>query len=274
MPFLVEPEPVRGTAHPVADGVLRLVARNPSTMTYFGTNTYLIPQGGDFIVLDPGPATDETHVDDILVATGGRIGAILRTHGHPDHFGALPRLRQVCEAPVHAFHRPIVADFTPDVPLRHGDRVGPLRALHTPGHAADHLCFARDDGLVFTADHVMAWSSTVVSPPGGDMRAYLDSLQVLIDRDDPLYLPGHGPVIRKPRAYVEDLKNRRISREEEILRTVRREPMSIGGLSQRLYAKSDPVLQGAAERNVLAHLLKLQAEGKVITDDALWSATP
>jgi glyoxylase-like metal-dependent hydrolase (beta-lactamase superfamily II) len=269
----MEPDPPRGNAHAVADGVLRLVARNPGRMTYLGTNTYVIPHSGIFIVLDPGPATDETHVDDILRATGGRIGAILISHGHPDHVGSLPRLRQLCDAPVHAFHRPIVADFAPDVPLRDGDRVGPLTALHTPGHAPDHLCFTRDDGVVFTADHVMGWSSSVVSPPGGDMRAYLDSLQRLIDRDDPLYLPGHGPAIARPRAYVEELHNRRMSREQEIFRAVRRQPMSIGCLSSRLYAKRDPLLRSAAERNVLAHLLKLESDGKVAAHDGLWAAT-
>jgi glyoxylase-like metal-dependent hydrolase (beta-lactamase superfamily II) len=277
VPFLEEPEPVRGEPHAVADGVLRLVARNPSQMTYWGTNTYLMPglmPGDDgFVVLDPGPATDEIHVEDIRRATQGRISAILISHGHSDHLGALERLRRLCDAPVHAFHQPIQRSFTPDVPLRDGDRIGPLTALHTPGHAADHLCFARDDGLVFTADHVMGWSSSVVSPPGGDMAAYVASLQRLIDRDDPLYLPGHGPAIGDPRAYVVDLRERRIAREREILGAVRGGPMSILGLRERLYSKTDPFLQSAAERNVLAHLLKLQAEGAVApAGDGLWRA--
>jgi glyoxylase-like metal-dependent hydrolase (beta-lactamase superfamily II) len=269
MAFLTEPEPVRGQAHRVAERVLRLVARNPGRMTYHGTNTYLIEDPAGFFVLDPGPTNDPQHVDDIIEATGGQI---LLSHGHHDHAGALADLRDRTGSPTYAFPDSIAADFTAEVSLRHGDRVGPLLALHTPGHAPDHLCFAREDGVVFTADHVMGWSSSVVSPPMGDMRAYVDSLQAMIDRDDRVYLPGHGPALPQPRAYVVELRRRRIAREEEILAALQRGPMSAPDLSRTLYAKVDPILQSAAERNVMSHLQKLWAEGKVEEDDETWIA--
>ncbi len=153
-------------------------------------------------------------------------------------------------------------------------RVGPFTALHTPGHAADHLCFAREDGLVFTGDHVMSWSSSVVSPPGGDMRAYIQSLQFLRDRNDPLYLPGHGPALHNPRSYVEELMQRRINREEEIFHALRAHPRSPRQLSDSLYAKYDPFLKDAAERNVRAHLIKLKADGRVVGENEVWSVVP
>jgi glyoxylase-like metal-dependent hydrolase (beta-lactamase superfamily II) len=271
MAFLTEPEPERGRATEMGGGVLRLVARNPSKMTYHGTNTYLVPQDDGFIVLDPGPASNVGHVDDIVAATGGRITAILLSHGHADHSGAVPALRARCAAPVLAFSQQAQSVIIPDVLLSDGDVVGPLTALHTPGHAPDHLCFDHADGFVFTADHVMGWSSSVVSPPSGSMADYLASLQRLIDRNDALYFPGHGPALRNPRAYVADLRDRRMRREEEILAIVASRPMTTDAIARMLYHKPDPILQAAAERNVLAHLLKLRSEGKVTDMGNLWT---
>lgn len=270
MAFLAEPEPERGVPTRVADGVLRLVARNPGQMTYHGTNTYLVEADDGFVVVDPGPATDVAHVEDILRATGGRVSAILLTHGHGDHLGALPALRGRTGATVHAFHHTHFPDFSPDVKVRDGERVLGFEAIHTPGHAPDHLCFARDDGLVFTGDHVMSFSSSVVSPPWGNMRAYVDSLQRLIERDDPLYLPGHGPPLASPRAYVEELKRRRVVREGEIVEALQDGLLTPFDLSRSLYAKLDPVLQDAAQRNVLTHLAKLEDEGRVRRRGEFW----
>ena len=274
MAFLKEAEPDRGKAHKVADGVLRLVARNGGIMTYYGTNTYLIEAEGGFLVLDPGPVTDPVHVGDIMRATGGRISGVILSHGHTDHIGALEELCVRAGAPSYAFHTPIVEGFVPDVKLNDGDTVAGMTALHTPGHAADHLCYAREDGLVFTGDHVMTWSSSIVSPPGGVMRQFIASLQLMVDRNDPLYLPGHGPAMSNPRDYVQDLMQRRIDREEAIYRAVQRRPLSPGQLSRTLYSKVDPFLQMAAERNVLAHLAKLEDEGRVIQKDEVWTALP
>lgn len=272
MAFLKEAEPERGVAHEVAEGILRLVARNPSQMTYHGTNTYLFAHDDGFAVLDPGPATDEAHVGEIVAATGGKVRAILVSHGHHDHVGAVAELKRLTGAPTYGFPDSIAPDFTPDVALHHGGRFGELDVLHTPGHAPDHLCFARADGLVFSADHVMGWNSSIVAPPNGDMADYVASLQMMIDRDDRAYLPGHGPLLPEPRAYVTELKRRRVRRENEILERLRRGSMSVPELSQTLYGKTDPVLQFAAERNVMSHLQKLWKEGKVEEDDAVWIA--
>lgn len=272
MAFLKEPEPPRGVAHAAADGILRLVARNPGVMTYYGTNTYLIDHDGGFAVLDPGPSTDEAHVGEILAATGGRVRAIVVSHGHADHVGAVADLKARTGAPTYGFPDSIAPDFVPDVPLSQGDRFGDFEVLHTPGHARDHICLARADRLVLTADHIMGWNSSIVSPPNGDMGDYVRSLQMMIDRDDRVYLPGHGPALPAPRAYVEELLRRRVNRELEILEALRIRPQSVPELSRTLYAKTDPMLQNAAERNVMSHLQKLWKEGKVEEDDAAWIA--
>jgi glyoxylase-like metal-dependent hydrolase (beta-lactamase superfamily II) len=145
-------------------------------------------------------------------------------------------------------------------------------ALHTPGHASDHLCFAREDGVVFSADHVMSWSSSIVSPPGGNMIDYFSSLQRMLDRDDTLFLPGHGPPLPEPQPYVRELLDHRLKRENEIAAALKDGPVGTWDLVDRLYSKTDPWLRRAAERNVEAHLQKLQAEGRAALKDDLWMA--
>ena len=147
-----------------------------------------------------------------------------------------------------------------------------MLAVHTPGHASDHLCFARPDGVLFSADHVMGWSSSIVSPPGGNMAAYVASLHKLLARPETLYLPGHGPALPQPHPYVRSLLDHRVAREEAIAAEIARTPRSTVGLVDALYSKIDPMLKLAAERNVLAHLLKLQAEGRAVTDGEVWRA--
>jgi glyoxylase-like metal-dependent hydrolase (beta-lactamase superfamily II) len=144
-------------------------------------------------------------------------------------------------------------------------------AIHTPGDAKVHLCFARPDGVVFTADHVMSWSSSIVSPPNGDMADYCESLRVMIARNDALYLPGHGPPLANPRPFVEELLARRVAREEEIAQTLRERSMTPTQLAEALYSKTDPWLKRAAERNVIAHLHKLARERRVRQEDDLWT---
>jgi len=269
MAFLTEPDPKRGVALPVVPGISRIVANNPSLMTYHGTNTYLIEAAGGFVVLDPGP-DDDDHLKDILTATQGRVSAILLSHTHPDHLGATAALKARTGAATCAFHLSADPAFAPDVLLMDGETVAGMTAIHTPGHASDHLCFARSDGLVFSADHVMSWSSSIVSPPGGDMAAYVASLRLMLSRDDQLYLPGHGPPLMNPRPYVKELLNHRLKREQAILQTLRKAPHTTWDLVDRLYSKSHPWLRRAAERNVVAHLLKMQAEGLVLNDGECW----
>ena len=269
MPYLTEPEPERGLATEVAPGIRRIVAGNPGLMTYHGTNTYLIETGEGIVVLDPGP-DDAVHVAAVLAATGGRIASILLSHRHSDHLGALAALQAQSGASTFAFHRSADPTFQPDVPLRDGDRVAGLSAIHTPGHASDHLCFARQDGAVFSADHVMTWSSSVVSPPGGDMAAYFRSLRRMLEREDRLLLPGHGPPLSDPAPYIRELLDYRIKREEAIADALRDGPHGPRDLVDRLYSQTHPWLRQAAERNVTAHLFKLQAEGRAKLQDERW----
>lgn len=269
MPYLTEPEPVRGLATEVAPGIRRIVAGNPGLMTYHGTNTYLIATGDGTVVLDPGP-DDAAHVAAILAATGGRVGAILLSHSHSDHLGALAALKVQTGARSFAFHRGADPAFRPDVPLRDGECVAGLLAIHTPGHASDHLCFARPDGVVFSADHVMTWSSSVVSPPGGDMAAYFHSLERMLARGDRLLLPGHGPPMSEPAPYIRELLEYRQRREEAIAEALGEGPHLPVELVDRLYSQTHPWLRQAAERNVTAHLLKLQAEGRAARQGDRW----
>lgn len=271
MAFLTEPEPKRGVPLSIIPGIQRIVANNPSPMTYHGTNTYLIETASGFIVLDPGPE-DNRHLENILTATEGNVCAILLSHTHSDHLGATPALKARTGAQTFAFHLSVSPRFSPDVMLQDGDTVAGMTAIYTPGHASDHLCFARQDGIVFSADHVMSWSSSVISPPDGDMAAYCESLRLMLARDDRLYLPGHGPPLPNPKPYVEDLLNRRIEREKAILQTLCGAPLTTWDLVDRLSSKNHSWLRRAAERNVAAHLLKLQMEGRVRQDGNIWWA--
>jgi glyoxylase-like metal-dependent hydrolase (beta-lactamase superfamily II) len=257
---LTEPEPPRGVAIAVAPGVRRLVANNPGPMTYHGTNTYLIDDAAGVTVLDPGP-DNAAHVADILAASGGPVARILVSHGHPDHVGALPALAAATGAPVLRF--PALGD---------GESVGDWTVLHTPGHAPDHLCLARGDGVVLTADHVMSFSTSVVIPPDGDMAAYMSGLRRLLARDDTLYLPGHGPPIPTPAGVTRALLEHRLAREAAILAAIASRPRGAADLVSELYAPLDERLRRFAEGSVTAHLLKLEAEGRARQEGDVWRA--
>ena len=267
--FLSEAEPVRGIPQQVAPGIRRIVAPNPSPMTYWGTNTYLIDGTDGPIVLDPGP-DDPAHIAAVLAA--GPVARILLSHTHHDHLGAVAALRERTGAPVHAWHTPSVP-VGPFEPLRDGDAVAGWTAVFTPGHAGDHVCFARD-GVVFSADHVMGWSSSVVSPPDGDMAAYVQSLRRMLARPDHLYLPGHGPPVPQPAGLVRALLTHRMMREAAILAALGPAPVGSRALTKQLYSQVEPMLLRAAERNVLAHLQKLVAEGRAVQHPDGWSAAP
>jgi glyoxylase-like metal-dependent hydrolase (beta-lactamase superfamily II) len=270
MAFLKEVEPERGVALPVLPKVRRVVAANPSQMTYHGTNTYLVDdEDGGITVIDPGP-DDARHVAAVAAAGEGRIRRILVSHTHADHVGGASRLQAATGAPTYGWEASASDSFAADHRLADGDSVAGLTALFTPGHAADHLCFEWHDGIVFTADHVMGWASSIVNPPKGDMRAYFASLRLLLTRPHRLYLCGHGPVVPDPHGHVRALLANRIRRERAIAAAVAKAPSDTYSLMDRLYAKLDPVLRRAAERNVLAHLLKMEADGLVARDGELW----
>ena len=272
MAFLTEPEPTRGAVLPVLPGISRIVAANPGPMTYHGTNTYLIETKDGLVVLDPGP-DEPAHVDAIVQATGGKVDLILLSHTHHDHLGAMATLVAATGARTAGYGQPADAQFVPDVKLDDGAAIAGMAVLHTPGHASDHVCYAlptAGGAVLFSADHVMSWNSSVVSPPDGDMAAYVASLKRVLDHGDDVFLPGHGPPLPQPRALTRALLFHRMEREQAILARLGKSPADTPGLRAALYSQINPRLQRAAERNVLAHLLKLQAEGKVTQQDTLW----
>jgi glyoxylase-like metal-dependent hydrolase (beta-lactamase superfamily II) len=268
MGFLTEPVPPRGMLTSVAPGIHRIVANNPGRMTYHGTNTYVIEGGDGITVLDPGPDQPE-HVDDIVRLAPGPIVRILLSHMHRDHLGALSALQARTAAKTFAWGGEA---FEPDVSLEHGHQVAGLRAIYTPGHAADHLCFTYTGDILFSGDHVMSWSSSVVSPPDGDMASYMRSLRRLLDRRDTLFLPGHGPPLPNPQAYVRELLDHRTDRENAIASVLGHHPITVDALVDRLYSQIHPTLKAAAGRNVVAHLEKLRSESRARQEGEKWLA--
>ena len=276
MPFLTEPEPERGALLPVLPGISRIVANNPGPMTYFGTNTYLIETADGLAVLDPGPEGHPEHVEAIMRHTGGNVAWILVSHTHHDHVGAVPALQTATGAATVGYRFSGIDSFEPDEKLDHGAKFAGMDVLHTPGHASDHVCFAltlkSGEKVLFSADHVMSWSTSIVSPPGGDMRDYFTSLSLLLDRDDSAYLPGHGPLLREPRDLVREMLTHRKIREQAIVDKLSDGPADPYTIMDALYSQINPRLRRAAERNVLAHLLKLEADGKAVREGELWRA--
>jgi glyoxylase-like metal-dependent hydrolase (beta-lactamase superfamily II) len=267
--FLTETEPARGVAIAVAPGVRRIIAANAGPFTYHGTNTWLVTEDDGVTVIDPGP-DDAAHVGAILSEAAGPITRIVLTHTHPDHVGAVPALKARSGATVFGWGQPWAEGFAPDVGLGDGDLAGTLRAIHTPGHASDHLCFAMPGGVLFSGDHVMSWSTSIVNPPDGDMAAYMDSLRLLLGRDDSLYLGGHGPPLREPQSLVRAMLTHRIAREAAVLAAVEEGAGTPADIVARLYTGAGDMLRRAAERSVLAHLLKLEAEDRVAREGELW----
>lgn len=270
MAFLTEDSPPRGQVLPVLPGIARIVADNPGPFTYRGTNTYLIDDPAGFMVLDPGPDS-AAHVADIVRVTGGRVARILLSHTHGDHLGAVPALKAATGAKVWSFRHSQEPAHVPDEAMDDGDSVAGWVAIHTPGHAADHLCFARD-GIVFTADHIMSWSTSVVSPPHGNMRAYFESMRRMLGREDRVYLPGHGPKLDDPIPFARALLTHRAQREAAIAGALAGGAKTTLGLVDALYIGLDPRLRPAAQRTVIAHLEKLGEEGRAVQDGELWRA--
>jgi glyoxylase-like metal-dependent hydrolase (beta-lactamase superfamily II) len=228
-------------------------------MTYHGTNTWLVEGEDGLTVIDPGPE-DAAHRAAILQA--GPITRILLTHTHPDHLAGAPALQAATGAPILSWGKPWAAGFAPDVELQHGQSIGAFTALHTPGHASDHLCFALRGGVLFSGDHVMSWSTSVVSLPDGDMAAYMDSLRLLLDRRDGLYLGGHGPPLENPASLVRAMLLHRASRENAVMSALNQTPQTAEALVKLLYGNLAPELFRPAARVVGAHLAKLGREGK------------
>lgn len=264
MAFLTEPAPVYGTIEQVAPGVRRVVAPNAGPMTYHGTNTWLVDGDDGLTVIDPGP-DDAAHV--AVLAGAGKVARIVLTHTHPDHVAAAPALKAATGAPILGWAKPWLKSFAPDRAIADGEAVGGLTALHTPGHASDHLCFVWRDGVVFTGDHIMSWNTSIVSPPDGDMAAYMAGLRLMLGRGDTLYLGGHGPPLPDPAKLVRAMLGHRQAREVAVLGTLSAAPVLPAAIVDALYGGIDARLKKAAERTVLAHVLKLVSEGKAAMRD-------
>jgi len=268
--------------------VRRVLAPNASPFTFTGTETYIVGTGAGVAVIDPGP-DDAAHLAALLDAVGAaRVTAILCTHTHRDHSPAAAPLRALTGAEV-AGCAPLVLEalgprgdvpfdptYAPDRVLADGEQVrGPgwtLTAVATPGHTSNHLCFALEEsGALFTGDHVMGWSTSVVSPPDGDMADYMASLEKLHARHDRVYYPAHGPQIDKPRQLVRGMIGHRRQRERQILRLVGAGVGQIVEMVPQMYKGIDRTLWPAAGQSVLAHLLELEQRGVVSRADAQWT---
>ena len=260
--------------------VRRLVAPNPGVMTGAGTNTYLL--GNDQVaVLDPGPAIP-AHIDAILAAAGGRIRWIVCTHTHPDHS---PAWQAVAEASGAEVIGALPADdmfqddtFAPHRELRHDDLLETpeftLRAVHTPGHVSNHFCFLLEqEQMLFAGDHIMNGSTVVIVPPSGDMKAYIESLQLLLRYPLKFIAPGHGEVLEDSRAVVAWLVNHRLQREAKVIRGLQQlGRSSVDELVVVVYDDVDTSLHKMAKLSLAAHLIKLRQENRALQhpDDERW----
>jgi glyoxylase-like metal-dependent hydrolase (beta-lactamase superfamily II) len=274
------------TIEQLEPGMARVLAHNPSAFTYTGTQSYLIGER-ELAVIDPGPDLPE-HIDALQKAIGGRaVVAILCTHTHRDHSPAARPLAEATGAPVIGC-APLAletvgpradasfdGDYSPDLVLKDADSVTvdgcQIVAVATPGHTSNHLCFAYE-GALFTGDHVMGWSTTVVVPPDGDMAEYMRSLDKLRGRDDRIYYPAHGAPVANPQQYVRSLIGHRMQRERQILRLVSEQARAIPDIVANAYPGLDSRLVPAAGGSVLAHLVDLDRRGLVEREGELWTA--
>ena len=302
--FLPLDDVVYARPEAVSPLIRRVIAANPSKFTYRGTGTYIVGHG-DVVVIDPGPRLD-SHRDALAAAlAGGRVAAILVTHCHADHSPLATWLHDETGAPTYARgphpppdpewealgHEPPEPDastrntdvpveveestdfaFTPTHAVADGEVVAvgglTLTAIHTPGHTSNHVCWAlAEERALFTGDHIMGWSTTVVSPPDGDMTAYIESLRKVAARDDLVLWPTHGPPRHDPSVYVPALVEHRLQREAAVLAAVRSGRTSIRDIVELLYVDTRRELHAAARRSVWGHMIKLVAEGAVATDD-------
>jgi glyoxylase-like metal-dependent hydrolase (beta-lactamase superfamily II) len=279
-----------GRVDQVSPLIRRVVAENPGRFTFTGTGTYIVGHG-EVAVIDPGPDLP-AHLDALERALEGEtVTHILITHTHGDHSPAAAPLKAATGAPTYGYgphpdadrDRPSSAgddapqeersdlDFVPDVVTADGDTIAgngwTVEALHTPGHISNHLCFGlAEEKALFTGDHVMGWSTSVIPSPDGDLGDYLTNLRRLLERDDRIYWPTHGPAITDPHSFVEALIAHREERTRQILERLATGDELIDDMVAVLYADVDSKLHPAAARSVLAHLVLLESTGQVAAD--------
>ena len=291
MPPIPEKPWPTGLADPVEPLVMRVLAPNPSPYTYTGTQTYVVGEvdGPDCAVIDPGP-DDAAHLDAIEAAIAGRnVLAIMCTHTHRDHSPAAAPLAERTGAPVVGC-APLVLEvdgprsdeafdttYEPDRVLEDGEAMRgtgwTLTAVATPGHTSNHLCFALEEsGSLFTGDHVMGWSTSVVIPPDGDMGDYMASLEKLMAREDKVYHSAHGAAITKPKQLVRGMIGHRRQRENQILRLIGERARPVSEFIPDMYKGLDQRLIGAAEMSVTAHLIDLERRKLAVSDGGIWKA--
>jgi glyoxylase-like metal-dependent hydrolase (beta-lactamase superfamily II) len=262
----------------------RVIARNGGPFTFHGTGTYIVGRG-EVAIIDPGPLLEEHEAALLAAVAGETVSHLLITHTHRDHSPLAARLKETCNVKTYGLgphggareqeqvEEGADYDFKPDVVLKEGDTLSSpgwaLEAIHTPGHTSNHLCFAwREAGALFSGDHVMGWSTTIISPPDGDMRAYQASLTRLLARSEHIYWPTHGGPVRDPKAHVRGLLDHRAKREAAIIAQLAAGGEHIMEMVPLIYAEVAPTLYRAAGRSVLAHLIALIADGRVACEGA------
>lgn len=268
IPFARDFTPLYGQVERLSPLIRRVLARNPGPFTFAGTGTFLVGDADSVAVIDPGPA-DDAHLSALLRAVEGQtVSHVLVTHGHADH---LPLARPFAGA----VRAPVLADaaLSPDEALKDGDRIAgdgwTLDVMATPGHAPEHLAFALlEENALFSGDHVMGWSTSVVSPPEGDMDAYIDSLDRVMAAGFDTLWPTHGGPVTEPGPFVAALKAHRLGRDAQVRDALARGPSSARSMVPALYAGVDARLWPAAAQSLLAHLIRLDRRGEVGTDDS------
>ena len=282
IPYRRELEFDYGTVTQLAPGIRRVIANNPGPFTFHGTGTYILGTG-KVAVIDPGP-DDEAHIDAILAGLPGEeVSHILVTHTHMDHSPGCRPLQAETGAPTYAYGPHGAGkieqgvqveeggdmDFEPDHLVTHGDIIQgedwTVECVYTPGHTSNHLCFAlQEQKALFTGDHVMGWSTSIISPPDGDMADYMQSLELLLGRDDDIYWPTHGPSIIDPKTHVQAYIDHRLEREQQILACIDQGTHQIREMVPLMYRDTPEFMYPAAARSVLAAMENLVRKEQVV----------
>jgi len=271
--------PPYGEIETLSPLIRRITANNPAPYTFKGTGTFIVGHG-TVAVIDPGPDMPD-HINAIMTSLKGEeISHILVTHNHKDHSPGSDLLSELSGAKIYAFdvghqkysepdlEEGLDKNFKPDVILNDGDFIEgeswTIEAVHTPGHLSNHLCFSlHQEKALFTGDHVMGWSTTIVSPPDGNMQDYLNSLEKMMLRDDEIYYPTHGIPIEKPMKFIRQLFAHRLRRDKEIIRAMENGAHTVEDMLAKVYPKIKKELHVAASRTIFAHLIRLVDLGEV-----------